>query len=94
MAAALAAPLLHGALVAHTHVPTHVQYSVYRALVANRTLAACWWRDGRLSPLPHSRRVQRRVRLAHRLQHTRVSLIILKVTRLQLWYKLTVRYLV
>lgn len=59
MATALAAPLLHGALVAHTHVPTHVQYSVYRALVADRTLAACWWRDGRLGPLPHSRRVQR-----------------------------------
>lgn len=40
LSAALAAPLLQGALVAHAHVSAHIQHSVDRVLVADSALCA------------------------------------------------------
>lgn len=70
LAPALAPPLLHCAVVTHTHMSAHVQHWVYGPLVADGAVTAGGGRDGGLRPLAHRRGVQRRVRLTHRLHNT------------------------
>jgi hypothetical protein len=50
LATARCSPLLHGTLIAHAHVATHVQHRVNRSLVTDNALVA---RRRLRSPVPH-----------------------------------------